>query len=195
MKKKLILFSLSVLILITTMSLFSRNNTPQVPYTVIRSEGNFEIRKYETVLYASVEKSGELTEGGSSGFRDLANYIFGGNEGSHKIAMTAPVNMENTAEGKMRMSFSMPDGYQLSNLPKPLAGNIQIHEEKPRTMAKIRFGGFASNNGIEAKAEELRNWLRRQNMNWKEPLIFMAYNSPWTLVGRRNEVGFEISNP
>ena len=174
------------------MSLFSKDKTPQVPYSVLRSEGDVEIRKYESVLYASVEKNGSLMEGGNSGFRDLAGYIFGGNEGSQKIAMTAPVNMENTATGKMRMSFSMPEGYRLNTLPKPSSGNIQIHEEKPRTLATLRFGGFAGNSKIEAKAEELRNWLRKEKINWKEPLIFMAYNSPWTLIGRRNEVAFVL---
>jgi hypothetical protein len=174
------------------MSLFSKEKTPQVPYLVLRSEGDIEIRKYDRVLYASVEKNGALMEGGNSGFRDLAAYIFGGNEGSQNIAMTAPVNMENTKEGRMRMSFSMPEGYQLQTLPKPVASNIQIHEEKPRILATLRFGGFARNSGIEAKAEELRIWLKKEKISWKEPLIFMAYNSPWTLVGRRNEVAFVL---
>jgi hypothetical protein len=189
---KILLFSLIPVLILYAMSLFGRNQTPQVPYTVIRKDGDFEIRQYETVLYASVERRGELMDGGNSGFRDLANYIFGGNQSSQKIAMTAPVNMENRGEGKMRMSFSMPEGYNLSNLPKPSAGNIQIHEEKPRILATLRFGGFAGNRGIEEKAEELRAWLKKEGITWQEPLIFMAYNSPWTLIGRRNEVAFVL---
>ena len=192
MKKKLLYASLFILILITTMSLFSRDKTPQVPYTVLRQDGNFELRQYGTVLYASVEKNGHMMDMGNTGFRELAGYIFGGNQASQKIAMTAPVNFEKTTDTETRMSFSMPEGFQLSSLPKPESRGIQLHETQPRKMAVLRFGGFASNNKIDEKAAELREWLRKENIRWKEPVIFMAYNSPWTLIGRRNEVGFEV---
>ena len=192
MKKKLLYASLFTLILITTMSLFSRDKTPQVPYTVLRQDGSFELRQYGTVLYASVEKNGHMMDMGNTGFRELAGYIFGGNQASQKIAMTAPVNFEKTTDTETRMSFSMPEGFQLSTLPKPQSRGVQLHESPPRKLAVLRFGGFASNNKIDEKAAELREWLRKENIRWKEPVIFMAYNSPWTLVGRRNEVGFEV---
>jgi hypothetical protein len=187
---KILLFSLIPVLILYAMSVFSRDQTPQVPYSIIRKSGGFEIRSYEPVLYASVEKSGKMMDVGNSGFRDLANYIFGGNASSQKIAMTAPVNFEQKDSASTRMSFSMPAGFNLQNLPKPQSDNILIHEEPARKMAVLEFGGFAGNRGIEARAEELRQWLKKENIAWQEPVIFMAYNSPWTLIGRRNEVAF-----
>ncbi len=177
------------------MSLFSQDKTPQVPYKILRQAGDFEIRAYEPVLYASVEKNGQMMEVGSSGFRELANYIFGGNKDSKKIAMTAPVNFKSQDSGKTRMSFSMPDGYQLQNLPKPESGNVHLHEEPARQLAVLRFGGFAGNKNIVSRADELRSWLKKEGISWQEPLIFMAYNSPWTLFSRRNEVAFVLPQP
>lgn len=189
---KVLLFSLTTLFILAAMSLFSRDQTPQVPFKIIEQSGNIEIRSYDPVLMASVEKPGHMMEIGSPGFRELAAYIFGGNERSQKIAMTAPVNFIETDSGKTRMSFSMPEGLQLAGMPKPLSKEIQLHEMSPRKLAVLRFGGFAGNKSIQEKADELRNWLRMKNISWKEPVIFMAYNSPWTLIGRRNEVAFEL---
>jgi hypothetical protein len=109
--------------------------------------------------------------------------------------MTAPVNFESQDSGKTRMSFSMPDGYQLQNLPKPQSGNVRLHEEPARQLAVLRFGGFAGTKNIESRAEELRSWLKKEGISWQEPLIFMAYNSPWTLFSRRNEVAFVLPQP
>jgi len=187
---KILLLGLIPVLILYAMSVFSRNQTPQVPYSIIRKSGDFEIRSYDPILYASVEKTGRMMDVGSSGFRDLANYIFGGNASSQKIAMTAPVNFEQKDSSKTRMSFSMPAGFNLQNLPRPESERILIHEEPARKMAVLEFGGFAGNRGIEDKAQELREWLKKENMQWQEPVIFMAYNSPWTLIGRRNEVAF-----
>jgi len=187
---KILLIILTTLFILAAMSLFSRDNTPQVPYKVIRKDNEIEIRSYDPVLLASVDKQGHMMDVGSSGFRDLAGFIFGGNEASTKIAMTAPVNFVETDSGKTRMSFSMPAGYNLKNLPRPQSRQILIHEEPARQMAVLQFSGFANNRSIDAKAEELRNWLKKEGIAWKEPVIFMAYNSPWKLLGRRNEVAF-----
>lgn len=190
--KSLYFTLLTFILLFFAMSLFSRDNTPQVSYQVLRQSGHFEIRQYEVIRYASVEKAGHMLEVGSSGFRDLASYIFGGNQSLRKIAMTAPVRMEPTTPGKTRMSFSMPDGFTLSELPLPNSANVRVHEEAPVKLAILRFSGFAANSSIENKAEDLRSWLRKEGLNWKEPVIFLAYNSPWTFFNRRNEVAFQL---
>lgn len=191
---KILLLSLIPILILYAMSVFSRDNTPQVPYKILQKAGLIEIRAYNPVLYASVEKNGRMMDVGSTGFRDLANYIFGGNAAGEKIAMTAPVNFEMKDSSHTRMSFSMPAEFNLQNLPAPQSEQIQIHEVAARNMAVIRFGGFAGNQAIEEKAQELRNWLRQEKISWEEPVIFMAYNSPWSLIGRRNEVAFVLKD-
>ena len=59
----------------------------------------FEIREYEPVLIAETTVDGDMSTASSSGFRLLADFIFGnslvpGTTQAGKIAMTAPVTLE-----------------------------------------------------------------------------------------------------
>ena len=60
-------------------------------YTVVRQYAGFEIREYAPYLVAEVLVAGPAEEAGNQGFRILAGYIFGKNQGERKISMTAPV--------------------------------------------------------------------------------------------------------
>lgn len=93
---------------------------------------------------ASVKSSSETYMGNSSdNFRKLAGYIFGANQSSNKISMTAPVYMEkDTASSKM--SFVMPAQYNLNDLPKPQDSTIELHYSEEGYFAAIKFGGFAN---------------------------------------------------
>ena len=55
------------------------------PYKVIRSLSDAEIRFYPPAVMATViSTANSYKEVGSKGFRQLANYIFGGNENNTK---------------------------------------------------------------------------------------------------------------
>ena len=68
-----------------------RDTTPTQPYRVVRHFGELELRFYPPAVTATVHKHGEYRALMNDGFRDLAGYIFGGNDRQEKIAMTAPV--------------------------------------------------------------------------------------------------------
>ena len=50
-------------------------------YQVLQSDGAFELRQYEPMLVAHVEVDGDASGARNAGFRLLAGYIFGGNQG------------------------------------------------------------------------------------------------------------------
>lgn len=173
-------------------------DTEEQPYTLIRKWEGIEFRMYPPAILASVSKNGHMMEVGNTGFRELAGYIFGGNERSEKIAMTAPVVFMPGESGNpsTEMSFVMPADKQMENLPAPNSSGIRIHRSDTIHMAVLRFGGFANNREIEEKAEDLRKLLRKKNIQFVDKVVFMAYNPPFQLVGRRNEVAFELrENP
>ncbi len=176
------------------MSFFSKSEPETPGYTIIKIYKGFEIREYKPILYASVTKEGKMMDVGSSGFRELAGFIFGGNSKSKKIAMTAPVTFKPVAgeTGKTEMSFTMPEGFDTNNLPKPNSAFVKIHVDKGIRLAVLEFGGFASNEKLEEKANELRKLLKNENLTWKEPYRFFAYNSPYKVFNRKNEVAFEL---
>ena len=72
----------------------------QPRYQVLQSDGAFELRQYEPMLVAHVEVEGDASGARNAGFRLLAGYIFGGNQGQRKIEMTAPVTQAAAPAGE-----------------------------------------------------------------------------------------------
>lgn len=163
------------------------------PYDVLDSDGNFEIRFYPEARIATVKKPGNYDQASGAGFRSLAGYIFGGNKEEQKIAMTSPVWME-SANDSMTMHFVMPESYDLEDLPVPNSSEVQLSETEPIYRAVVRFGGYLSDERIEKKAEELREWLEKKGIKYVDDPQAAGYNAPMQVVGRRNEVAFVLPN-
>lgn len=184
-----IILALGILILgVLAYSSISTKLTEQQPYTVIKTIGDMEIRRYPMALTATVMKPGSTyKEVSNSGFRSLAGYIFGGNEGSKKIAMTAPVTMVMGSDSS-RMSFVMPTGMTMDSLPRPNDPDIQLEKVPEEVVVAIRFGGFTNDEKIGSHAAELMAQAEAAGLEPIGPVRFLGYDPPWQLVARRNEV-------
>lgn len=166
--------------------------TEQQKYELIKQDGPVEIRFYPSAIMASVTVTGEYKQTSGKGFRILASYIFGSNSEEEKIAMTAPVHMEQKDDG-YRMSFVMPSGYDTSMLPVPDDSQIQIHQSEEVYTASIRFGGYASDDKIELYKQKLIEYLDQKSISYEEPFTYLGYNPPYQTVNRRNEVMIRIN--
>ncbi len=183
-----------VVVLITVVILvasFSNKGIETPEYEVLKKFGDVEIRKYPNMLVAKTALSNNSFENaGSNGFRTIANYIFGGNEGNQKIAMTAPVVM--SMGDSASMYFVMPKQYAKDQLPKPIGNNVSIVEESAKVLAVLQYGGFSSDKDIKKNCEILQQELTKQNVSTKGSFMYMGYNAPWDVVNRRNEVAIEV---
>ncbi len=97
-------------------------------YTVLESDGNLELRRYEPYIVAETLVDGDFESAGNQGFRRLADYIFGNNRSrqkmemtspvsqapSEKVAMTAPVAMHRQGD-LYRITFMMPSRIHAGN--------------------------------------------------------------------------------
>ncbi len=137
--------------------------TEKQRFSVLHKDGAFEIRRYEPAVMASVEMPGSYNNMSSTGFRELAGYIFGGNEEKVKIAMTAPVHVA-MSDSTSTMSFVMPSSYKMEDLPDPLNEDVRLHETGMAITASISFGGYANDRKIQEKKEELRHLLRSRGI-------------------------------
>lgn len=149
-----------------------------------------EIRQYEPSIQAvtQLQSSGETSEG----FRRLAGYIFGGNERSQSIAMTAPVE-ETLEQNSPMMAFTLPAEYALEDLPTPDDGKVTLRPVEGRTVAAIRFSGWATSGAVTRKQKELLAILDQHGIATVGVPALNQYNPPWTLpFFRRNEVAVEI---
>jgi hypothetical protein len=180
--------------------------TEEPKYAVLEKESPFEIRSYTPMIVAEVQVEGDLDEASSQGFRLIAAYIFGQNQVSEKIAMTAPVTVEDQSvksakiamtapvgieskSGKWTVSFVMPAEYTMESIPKPISSQVQLRQIPAVKKAVISFSGFYNSQKVAEKTLELEQWIKSRNLKIIGSPNFARYNPPWTLpFMRRNEV-------
>jgi hypothetical protein len=188
--------------------LFGIQNEESPRYSILKKEGDFEIRRYEPYIVAKVTMRGNANDDTGDAFRVLAGYIFGKNKGNAKIAMTAPVEMKQEPvkiamttpvemtqnQDQFTMTFSMPSKYNLENLPEPEDKRIQFEEIPSRIIASHQFSWLRSDKRNQRKAQELREWLKSQDTyRAQEGFSYAGYNPPWTIpFFRRNEIHIEL---
>lgn len=188
-------------------------------FKVIVKSGNFELRQYAPMLVAETLVDGDMDDAGSTGFRRIADYIFGNNQvqtstGSAKIAMTAPVTMEPQsqkiamtapvalmpAEGmgaskQWRVHFVMPSQYNMNTIPKPKNPDVKLREIPGKLFAVSSFTGFNTQTRVQTKTDELNLWIGQKNLKVLSQAQLARYDPPWTLpMFRRNEVMIEVED-
>jgi hypothetical protein len=183
---------LFVVIAIQLYAMAEQKKTETYPYRVLKKYPDFEIRSYEARLFSAVKlSSGSYKAASNRGFSILAGYIFGGNEQKEKIAMTTPVAM--SLEDSMTMMFMVPKKYTQETLPQPDRSEIKFREEPAKTVAAIRFGGWASDERIAEYKGKLTAALAAAGIDHTSKFIFLGYNAPFEMINRRNEVIVELS--
>ena len=169
--------------------------TETIPYEVTGTTGEIEFRKYPALVLATVDSAED-----DSGFNLLFAYITGKNAAkntlpmtapvitSAKIPMTAPVVSDGTT-----MSFVMPAGKTLDEIPEPLDSQVRIVPVPEREVAVITFKGKTHEKDVREEEALLRKGLEDAGIEAEGEVFLMWYNPPW-MPGflRHNEVGIAI---
>ena len=171
--------------------IYAQRNIETYPYTVKKKYKQFEIRSYESTLFTSVKLSTKGYKNSSSkGFSILAGYIFGDNDRNEKISMTSPVSM--SLEDSMTMMFMVPKKFNKDILPKPNQSGIEFKEEPAKTVAAIRFSGWANDTKIEKYKQNLKVALEAEGIKYSNQFYFFGYNAPFEVFNRNNEIIVEL---
>ncbi len=188
MKTFLIITSIIIVVFLATQIYFIMAKTETQPYQVIKTEKDFEIRKYAQATMATVTMDAKsYKELSSTGFRKLASFIFGANKDQKNIAMTSPVHMDiNNSESSM--SFVMPSEYNRENLPKPDNSEIKIETTAEEYVAAIQFGGYANDEDIKKYGDELESHLKLSGIEYFGKFRILGYNAPHQVLDRKNEI-------
>ncbi|WP_251370808.1 heme-binding protein [Polynucleobacter sp. Adler-ghost] len=201
---RLLVFLTSILIASTVMA------TEEPRFSIIEKSEPFELRSYAPQLIAEVKVEGDLDTASSQGFRLIAAFIFGQNQVSEKISMTAPVAIETAQSTKIAMtvpvgieaskdsakgvsqwvfSFVMPSEYTMATLPKPLNPLVSIRELPAQRRAAITFSGFYNEAKVLEKTNALEAWIKSKQWQSIGNPQFARYNPPWSIpFMRRNEI-------
>ncbi len=183
------------------------SNVEQAKYDVVETHGDIEIRDYAPMIVAEVSVSGNREAAISDGFRMVADYIFGNNISSQKVAMTAPVIQQPSekiamtapvtqqgGEGLWVVRFVMPSSYTMQTLPEPNNSEVILKEVAGKRFAVIRFSGLAKGTSLEAHTKELEAFIQAKKFQAFSEPTYAFFNPPWTLPFlRRNEVMIEIN--
>lgn len=188
----IVIIAIVLFTLFAYMSYASNKKVERQKYDLIKNENGFEIRFYPKAIMASVSsvKNGN-EKNANQNFRRLAGYIFGSNKEDKKIAMTAPVYMERDAAAN-KMSFVLPSGYNMNDLPHPNDSTITLHYSDEGHYAALRFGGFASEDKIAGKENELKELLKNSGYEAVGSFNYLGYNAPWDIINRENEIIVKI---
>lgn len=172
-----------------------KRNTEEPDFTLIRAEGDFELRDYPALVVAEVTSAGDRQRASGQSFRRLAAYIFAQDRpaGGESIAMTAPVIQQETGAGRWQMRFVMPSQYTLDTLP-PAPADITLTQVPARRMAAVRFSGNGGAADLAAREAQLRRWLAGQGIAPAGEAEFAFYDAPMVPGPlRRNEVLIPVS--
>jgi DNA gyrase inhibitor GyrI len=182
----------------------------EAEYSVIRSDGDIELREYSESIVAETIVDGDFEEAGNQAFRALFKYIDGNNRVQEEIAMTAPVAQEPRAE-KIEMtspvsqqasdsgwavSFMMPASYTMDTIPEPLDPAVTIREIPPYRAAVIRYSGFWSEKNYRKHLDKLQQWIGSEGLDASGVPVWARYNAPFTpWFMRRNEILLRLEGP
>jgi hypothetical protein len=180
----------------------------EASYSVIKKDGNFEIRAYASHILAETVVEGDLEGAGNKAFNRLFRFISGDNRRREQVAMTAPVSQEAQGEKiamtapvsqqrekeKWAVSFMMPAASTLESLPEPEDPLITLRPVPARRMAAVRYSGFWSEKNYQRSLLELEKWIHDKGLTPVGDPVWARYNppfTPWFL--RRNEILIPIS--
>lgn len=184
--------------LITTQNTAGMAKTPNTgtetpSYTLLKDLGKIEIREYPELILASTEMGRTYSGNSGRGFSTVAAYIFGGNEKKQRISMTSPVVVD--MADTMKMSFIMPSGFKMEDLPSPSNPEVELHNQSSRVLAVISFGGWANDSRLDHYRQLLKLELDKHGLKPSGDYMYFGYNPPYKLINRLNELAVEVSNP
>ena len=177
-------------------------------YEVLRSHGDFEIRRYEAMIIAETRVDSEFEKAGNEAFRRLFNYISGDNAARAKISMTAPVVQEPSSEkiamtapvvqeadeSGWRVAFVLPAEYSWETAPQPTDPRVSLRLVPERTVAALRFSGTWGEDRFMHRESELRAQLVKHGLQPVGEAAYARYNPPFTpWFMRRNEVMIPVA--
>jgi hypothetical protein len=175
---------------------------PRPSYQVERKIGELELRHYPPLIEAAtIIGAPDFETAIERGFHRLAGYIFGGNVGKEKLAMTTPVITDSerlpmtapvivaSEEEGYRIAFVMPPGRSKDSLPVPVDSQVTLEEVPARRLLALRFRGRHDGKSVEAEAQRLLALAGAARFHTSGAVQFAGYDPPTTLPFlRRNEV-------
>lgn len=153
--------------------------TEKQQYRVVKQFAEFELRHYPEHAVVEVKAHGDFMTAGNMGFRPLLSYISGYNLKSQKFAMTAPVLQQESYEDVYVVSFVLPAGAELTDLPQPKEGGVSARVVSARYVAARRFSGGWQEGRFMGEGETLLAAVEAAGLHPVDEVFWARFDPPW----------------
>ncbi len=176
----------------------------QPEYNVAYQGAGFEIRRYAPRLVAETLIVDKKPKAATAGFRRLANYLLGENEGRRsgpatslgekvQLAVGVPYVQYSTDEGTV-LQFPIGRRWTLDSTPLPKDPLVHIRALRHARVAAQRYSGMWSEARFRIQRELLERALNAADVPVVGGPQWARYDPPWMpWFARRNEIWFEIA--
>jgi hypothetical protein len=169
--------------------------TQQQPYTVVRTDDDFEVRAYPDHVLAQVDVVGALGAGAGAGFGPLFQYISGANDASQSIAMTAPVLQQSEGAAWQTISFVLPADMNSVSAPAPHDPRVRTTAVTARFVAARRFSGTARSTRFADQGAQLVAAATAAGLKTVGEVYYARFDPPWKPgFMRHNEALIEVAS-
>ncbi|OIV97197.1 hypothetical protein TanjilG_28948 [Lupinus angustifolius] len=143
-----------------------------------------QVRQYDPFIV--VETNGDKLSG-STGFNDVAGYIFGKNSTTEKIPMTTPVFTEaiDTELSKVSIQIVLPSDKERESLPDPKQETVSLRKVEGGIAAVAKFSGKPADDIVREKEKTLRSNIIKDGLKPQIGCLFARYNDPgrtWSFI-------------
>ncbi len=209
-KRQLVILGILLVVITIIAGASSMLSIEKQKFTVIKKQGQFQIRTYQPYLIVETIVDSDFEQAGNIAFKRLFKYISGDNISKEKIEMTAPVNQEpqEITSQKIAMTapvnqqrigeqwavgFVMPTKYTLQTLPQPTNQELTVKQVPTQKMASIKYSGSWSRKLYDEKELALRKFIEDQGLKITGQPTWARYNPPfYPGFLRRNEILFPV---
>lgn len=194
-------------------SVFGIRSAEEARYIVLNEQDEFELREYAGIVIAETTVNSGFDEAGKEAFGRLFGYISGENKSAQKIAMTAPVLVDeensnatesiamtapviaNETTDGWRYAFVLPSSFTIDDAPIPTNSKIRLVEVQPKLVAVLRYSGLLNESDFRDNSARLFDWILTNQLESLSLPRVAGYDPPWTLPFlRRNEVMIDVSS-
>lgn len=148
--------------------------TERQKFDLVKRVGKVEIRRYHSCVMADVTVHAAYRYAANLGFRPLVTYI-----SQNNIAMTAPVLQEQHDPEAWIVSFVMPAGMRIEDLPLPKHTDVTLRHIDEHMAAALAFSGVTTESRVHEKESELRDVLTREHLAATGPMRIARFDPPW----------------
>lgn len=167
----------------------SKWRVERVDCTHVGDVDGVELRRYPELVRVETTAPSERTA-----FRRLYRYIDGANDGGESVAMTAPVETEES-DGDVTMSFFLPDSYTPETAPEPSNDAVSLVVDAPKTLAVLSFSWWTPGFRVRKQESGLLDTLEATDIEIVGEPALRRYDAPFTPPFRRtNEVVVEVES-